>query len=64
MPADVVKKINDAVNAAVNDPVIRQRLIDEGAEIKLMSPAEFGTFMRAENVRWVKVVKDAGIQPQ
>ena len=45
--------------AVVNDPVIRQRLLDEGAEIRLMSPAEFGTFMRAENSRWVKVVKDA-----
>jgi tripartite-type tricarboxylate transporter receptor subunit TctC len=64
VPADVVQKINAAVAAAVSDPVIRQRLIDEGAEIKVMSPAEFGTFMRAENVRWVKVVKDAGITPQ
>jgi len=61
---DVVQKINAAVTAVVNDPVIKQRLIDEGAEIKLMSPADFGTFMRAENVRWVKVVKDAGITPQ
>ncbi len=26
-----------------------------------MTPAEFGTFMRQENARWVKVVKDAGI---
>jgi tripartite-type tricarboxylate transporter receptor subunit TctC len=64
VPADIVKKINDAVGAVVNDPAVRQRLVDEGAEIKLMSPAEFGTFMRAENARWVKVVKDAGIQPQ
>jgi hypothetical protein len=29
-----------------------------------MSPADFGVFMRKENVRWVKVVKDAGITPQ
>ena len=64
VPADVVKKVNEAVNAVVNDPVIRQRLIDEGAEIRLMSPGEFGAFMRAENTRWVKVVKDAGITPQ
>src|SRR5882672_4567158 len=64
VPQDVVQKINAAVAAVVNDPVIKQRLIDEGAEIKLMSPAEFGAFMRAENLRWVKVVKDAGIQPQ
>jgi tripartite-type tricarboxylate transporter receptor subunit TctC len=43
---------------------VRQRLVEEGAEIKLMSPAEFGNFMRAENARWVKVVRDAGITPQ
>ncbi len=64
VPADVVQKINAAVAAVVNDPIIKQRLIDEGAEIKLMSPLEFGAFMRAENLRWVKVVKDAGITPQ
>jgi hypothetical protein len=29
-----------------------------------MSPAEFGGFIRQENTRWVKVVKDAGIKPQ
>ena len=64
VPAEVVQKVNAAVAAVVNDPVIRQRLLDEGAEIRLMSPTEFGQFMRAENVRWVKVVRDAGITPQ
>ncbi len=64
VPADVIRKINEAVRDVVNDPAIQKRLVDEGAEIKLMSPQEFGTFMRAENLRWVKVVKDAGITPQ
>jgi tripartite-type tricarboxylate transporter receptor subunit TctC len=64
VPADIVKKVNEAVAAVVNDPVIRQRLLDEGAEIRLMSPSDFGAFMRAENARWVKVIKDAGITPQ
>ena len=64
MPADVVRKVNEAVRDVVNDPAIQKRLVEEGAEIKLMSPQEFGAFMRAENVRWVKVVKDAGITPQ
>jgi tripartite-type tricarboxylate transporter receptor subunit TctC len=64
VPADVVRKINEAVAAVVNDPAIHKRLVEEGAEIKLMSPQEFGSFMRSENARWVKVVRDAGIQPQ
>jgi tripartite-type tricarboxylate transporter receptor subunit TctC len=64
VPPEIVRKLNEAVAAVVNDPVIGKRLVDEGAEIRLMSPQEFGAFMRAENARWVKVVKDAGIQPQ
>ena len=64
VPAEVVKKVNDAVAAVVNDPAIQKRLIEEGSEIRIMSPQEFGAFMKAENARWVKVVQDAGIKPQ
>ena len=64
MPADVVRKLNEAVNAVITDPAVRARLVQEGAEIRVMSPAETGAFMRSENARWVKVVQDAGIQPQ
>jgi len=64
VPAEIVQKINGAVADVVNDPAIRKRLLEEGSEIRLMSPAEFGSFIRAENGRWVKVVKEAGIKPQ
>ena len=64
VPAEVVQRINAAMADVVNDPVIRKRLVEEGSEIRIMSPAELGNFIRAENVRWVKVVKDAGIKPQ
>jgi tripartite-type tricarboxylate transporter receptor subunit TctC len=64
LPAEVVQKMNAAVAAVLADPAIRQRLTDEGAEIRVMSPAEFGAYMRAENVRWTKVVRDAGVVPQ
>ncbi len=64
LPADVVEKINEAVNAVLDDPAIRKRLVDEGSEIRAMSPQETATFMRSENARWVKVVHDAGIKPQ
>ena len=64
MPADVVQKINTAVAEVVRDEAVRKRLLDEGSEIAIMSPAEFGAFIRKENTRWVKVVKEAGITPQ
>lgn len=64
VPAEVVQKINAAVADALNDPGVRKRLVDEGAEVRVMSPNEFSAFIRQENVRWVKVVKDANIKPQ
>ena len=64
VPADIVQKLNQAVAEVVNDPAVKKRLLDEGSEIRLMSPAEFGNFIRQENTRWVKVVKEAGIKPQ
>jgi tripartite-type tricarboxylate transporter receptor subunit TctC len=64
VPLAIVQKINAAVNATLNDPAVRQRLVEEGSEILVMTPTETAAFMRAENARWVKVVKDAGITPQ
>ena len=64
VPADVVKRLNEAVAEVVADPAIRKRLVDEGSEVRTMSPAELGGFIRQENARWVKVVRDAGIKPQ
>ena len=64
IPADIVQKINTAVAEVVKDEAVRKRLLDEGSEIMTMSPADFGAFIRKENARWVKVVKDAGITPQ
>jgi len=64
IPAEIVQKLNAAVAEVVRDEAVRKRLVDEGSEITIMTPAEFGAFIRKENARWVKVVKDAGITPQ
>ena len=64
VPPEVVQKVNAAVNAVLNDPEVRKRLVAEGSEIDLMTPAETAAFVKSENARWMKVVKDAGIRPQ
>ena len=64
LPPAILRKLNAAVNETLQDPQIRRRLVDQGAEIRAMTPEETADFVRAENRRWVKVVKEAGIQPQ
>jgi len=43
----------------------RKRLINDGAEpAPSASAEEFGALIKAEIVKWAKVVKAAGIQPE
>jgi tripartite-type tricarboxylate transporter receptor subunit TctC len=61
-PPAVIAKLNGAVNAALNDPDIRKKLIDSGAVPVGGTPEAFGTFMKAEYEKWGRVVRERGIK--
>lgn len=63
MPAEIVDKLNKAINAAFADPKMKARLADFGTLLP-GSPAEFGKLIADETEKWGKVVKFAGIKPQ
>ena len=64
-PREIVTRWHGAVVQALQDPVIRKRFIDGGADpTPSSSPEEFAAVIRAEIKKWAKVVKDAGIKPQ
>ena len=61
-PAAVIAKLNEAVNAALNDPQTRDKLVQSGATPVGGTPESFGTFMKAEYEKWGRVVKERGIK--
>ncbi|MBX9841017.1 MAG: tripartite tricarboxylate transporter substrate binding protein [Xanthobacteraceae bacterium] len=61
-PPAIVAKINDAFVKAINDPVVKQKLVDSGAVPVADKPAEFGATLKAELDRWGKVVREKGIK--
>ena len=66
-PADVVKKLNDAVVAALADPGTRDKLAALGQEIpakELLTPAALAAFQKAEIDKWWPIIKAAGIKAQ
>ena len=64
-PRDVVKKLYAVVIKVMEDANVKKRLGDGGVEIVVSnSPEAFGAFVRAENERWAKVIKDAGVVPE
>lgn len=61
-PAPVIDKIRDAYAAAVNDPVIRQKLIESGNEPLLTSAAEMDNYVRSESTRMGQIIKEGQIE--
>jgi tripartite-type tricarboxylate transporter receptor subunit TctC len=62
MPPDLVARIQRDIARVVNQPENRERLVNMGVDIIANTPEEFGAFLKAEIVRYAKVIKDAGIK--
>ena len=63
-PKAVIAKLNLEINKALNAPDVRQRLQEAGIEVGGGTPQQFTDFIQSEMVKWAKVAKDAGIQPE
>ena len=63
-PKDIVNKLNTEIVAAVGLPAVREQLTKMGFEIVPNTPEQYGTFLREENVKWGKVVKDLGLRAE
>ncbi|MFE8644794.1 Bug family tripartite tricarboxylate transporter substrate binding protein [Sphingomonas sp. NCPPB 2930] len=61
MPADVVQKLNDATNAALAVPSVRERMDSIGVEIVKKTPQQFGEVLAADAQRYGKTIRDLGI---
>jgi tripartite-type tricarboxylate transporter receptor subunit TctC len=63
-PKDVVAKLNAEINKALNAPDVREKMLGAGVEPAGGTPQQFAEFIGSEMVKWGKVAKDAGIQPE
>ena len=61
-PAEIVDKLNEAINAGLADPTIKARLADLGGVPMPMSPADFGKLIADETEKWGKVIRAANIK--
>ena len=59
-PPEVVNKLHATITSILGTAEMKDRLDKAGAELRPMSPAQFGAFIRDERDRWAKVVKESG----
>jgi tripartite-type tricarboxylate transporter receptor subunit TctC len=61
-PPATVNYLNDQIKAVLLLPDTEKRLINEGAEPVLKTPAELGNYVAAEMAKWAQIAKIAGIR--
>ena len=61
-PMPLVQTIHAEVTKIVNAPELKSKLAAQGIMIDTSSPADFARFIREDNARWGKVIKEAGIK--
>jgi len=62
LPPAIVATLNKAVNGALADPELRERLSGEALEPMPMTPEQFGKYMRDDIAKWSKVAKERNIE--
>jgi tripartite-type tricarboxylate transporter receptor subunit TctC len=62
VPQDIVKRVHGEVVKILNSPELKARLGPQGIELVTNSPAEFSRFIREDNAKWGKIIKEAGIK--
>jgi tripartite-type tricarboxylate transporter receptor subunit TctC len=60
-PAPVISRLNQAVNDILVTPQVRDRLLELGAEPAQLSPDGFLDFIRKDNAKWARLIKEQGI---
>ena len=58
-PKAIVDKLNKALNEVLNDKEIVKRMEDHGADVETSTPEQLGALVKAELVKWKRVVQAA-----
>ena len=63
-PANVVDALNKALNAALQDPDLQERLHKLGGEVRPSTPAQFQTFLASEESKADELIKSGALRSE
>jgi tripartite-type tricarboxylate transporter receptor subunit TctC len=63
-PRDVVAKLNAALNAALGNDDVKQRLGVDGAETLPSTPEDYAADIAREEAKWSEIIKKSGVKSE
>ena len=62
LPADIRKRVHDAIVSIIKDPAVSPKLTELGFEIVLNTPEQFAAFQASEFARWQRLISSRNIK--
>ncbi len=63
-PKEVVVRLNTEINTILNDPEVKQKLLEQGADVRTMAVEQFAAFVTAEIAKFQAIITEAGLKPE
>jgi tripartite-type tricarboxylate transporter receptor subunit TctC len=58
LPPAIAETMSSAIERALREPAVRDRLLRIGADLKPLGPAEFAALLREEDARWSRAARE------
>ena len=63
-PAPVIARVHEVISKSLGRPEVKARFDTLGTDVAPLNPAQLGSFIKSETVKFARLAKDAGIQPE
>ncbi len=63
-PPAIVERLAQEARTAFNDPDMKAKLAEQGAEVVASSPAELAAYVDREMAKWSAIAREAGVRPE
>ena len=63
-PPEAIDRLAGEVGRTLAKPEMQRRFVDSGTNVFYTGPAEFRAYVNSERVKWLALIKEAGIEPE
>src|SRR5262245_2728634 len=62
-PDEIVARLNTEINKVLGDTDVKQKLLEQGADVTTISVGDFSRFVKAEIAKFQTIIKEADLTP-
>ena len=63
-PKEIVERLNGEINRILAEPDVKQKLLEQGADVAPMSSAQYAAFVKTEGEKFQTIIRDINLKPE